>query len=162
PLNSCARLVDGRVACWDNAEYAALGALLEANVAPPKAAGNGYEPSVRQGHTAPLNAARVPFATYLTSMHNRIHPIFADQLLSTLARLPGSHPLNQDLSTDVEIVIDKDTGRLARSGVVKTSGVTEFDAIALSVVSRAAPFGKAPDVIASPDGNVYVHWEFHR
>jgi hypothetical protein len=33
---------------------------------------------------------------------------------------------------------------------------------ALSSVDRAGPFGKAPEIIASPDGNVYLHWEFHR
>jgi hypothetical protein len=46
--------------------------------------------------------------------------------------------------------------------VTKASGVTGFDVAALDVVSRAAPFGKAPDLIVSPDGNVYVHWEFRR
>jgi hypothetical protein len=28
--------------------------------------------------------------------------------------------------------------------------------------SRAAPFGPAPPEILSPDGNVYVHWQFYR
>jgi hypothetical protein len=26
----------------------------------------------------------------------------------------------------------------------------------------AAPFGAPPAIIVSPDGNVYIHWEFHR
>jgi hypothetical protein len=29
-------------------------------------------------------------------------------------------------------------------------------------VQRASPFGPAPSAIISPDGNVYLHWEFHR
>jgi hypothetical protein len=47
-------------------------------------------------------------------------------------------------------------------GVVRTSGVTAFDINALEAVSKAAPFGKPPAEIVSPDGNVYVHWEFYR
>jgi hypothetical protein len=29
-------------------------------------------------------------------------------------------------------------------------------------VHRAQPFGPAPGAIVSADGNVYLHWEFHR
>jgi TonB family protein len=76
--------------------------------------------------------------------------------------LPKGHALNQDLSVILEIVVQKDTGKVVRIGVIKTSGVTAFDVAALSAVDRAAPFGKAPDVIESPDGNVYLDWEFHR
>jgi hypothetical protein len=47
-------------------------------------------------------------------------------------------------------------------GVVKTSGITAFDIAALDSVQRAQPFGPAPGAIVSPDGNVYLHWEFHR
>jgi hypothetical protein len=47
-------------------------------------------------------------------------------------------------------------------GVVKTSGITAFDIAALDSVHRAQPFGPAPGAIVSPDGNVYLHWEFHR
>jgi TonB family protein len=97
-------------------------------------------------------------------MHNRIHPIFAEQFLATLEKLPANDVLNRyhDLSTRLEIVIQKDTGKVVRMGVTKSSGVTAFDVAALEAVDRASPFDKAPDIIASPDGNVYVHWEFHR
>jgi hypothetical protein len=47
-------------------------------------------------------------------------------------------------------------------GVVKTSGITAFDIAALDSVDRAQPFGPAPNAIVSGDGNVYLHWEFHR
>jgi hypothetical protein len=47
-------------------------------------------------------------------------------------------------------------------GIVKTSGITAFDIAALDSVHRAQPFGPAPGAIVSPDGNVYLHWEFHR
>lgn len=127
-----------------------------------KAAIENYEPSVELGNTTALNAARVPFATYLNTIHNRIHPIFAEEYLGSLDSLSRSHSLNQDLITHLEIVVSKDTGKLVRMGVTRTSGATAFDIAALASVDRAGPFGKAPDIIASPDGNVYLHWEFHR
>ena len=127
-----------------------------------KPAIENYEPSVELGNTTALNAAAAPFATYLTTIHNRLHPIFAEEFLASLDNLAKSHPLNQMLITHLEIVLNKDTGRIVRMGVTKSSGATAFDIVALSSVERAGPFGKSPEIIASPDGNVYLHWEFHR
>jgi hypothetical protein len=122
-----------------------------------------YEPSVQPGNQTALNAARSAFATYLNTIHNRIHPIFAERDLVALDGLPKSHPLNDPkLFTSLEIVLDKATGNIVRAGVTKASGITSFDMNAISSVYSAAPFGKAPDAIVSPDGNVYLHWEFHR
>lgn len=103
----------------------------------------------------------MPFATYLVTMHRRIHPVFAEEL-AAFEKFPRDHALDGDLSTTLEIVIDKNTGKLVRMGVVKASGLTAFDVAALSAVSRAQPFGQTPDIIVSLDGNVYVRWEFHR
>ena len=47
-------------------------------------------------------------------------------------------------------------------GITRTSGVTAFDIAALDAMDRAGPFGKPPEAILSPDGRVYLHWEFHR
>jgi hypothetical protein len=122
-----------------------------------------YRPSVTLEKTDPRDEARAPFATYLVAMHNRIHPTFAEQYLEMLGKLPKDQALNaqSDPTTHLEIVIQKDTGKVVRMGVIKTSGVTALDLATLAAVDRAAPFGKAPDVIASPDGNVYLQWEFH-
>lgn len=127
-----------------------------------KGAIENYDPSVKPGNQTALNAARVPFASYINGIHNRIHPIFAEEFLAALENLPPGHQLNQDLVTHVEIVLSKDEGRIVRLGVTRASGSTAFDAVALNSISRASPFGQAPDVIVSPDGNVYLHWEFHR
>jgi TonB family protein len=62
----------------------------------------------------------------------------------------------------VEVVLDREAGRITRMGITKTSGVTAFDIAALSAVDAAQPFGAPPREIVSPDGNVYFHWEFHR
>jgi TonB family protein len=101
-----------------------------------------------------------PSQSYLVTVHNRLHPIFAEQDLPDLGKTP---PLTDpSVYTSLEIVLDKNTGKVVRMGVTKPSGFPSFDRQALASVERAAPFGKAPDVIASPDGNVYLHWEFHR
>jgi TonB family protein len=121
-----------------------------------------YVSSVKPGNQTALNTAAVPFATYLNGMHNRIHPIFADSFLSSLSSLPRENPLNDPkLITRLELVVTRD-GHLVKMGIVKTSGVTAFDIAALDSVQRASPFGPAPTAIISPDGNVYLHWEFHR
>jgi TonB family protein len=121
-----------------------------------------YVSSVKTGNQTALNTAQVPFATYLNSMHNRIHPIFADSFLDSLDRLPPTHPMNdQHLITKLEIILTRE-GHVRKMGVVSTSGITAFDIAALDAVQRASPFGPAPSAIISPDGNVYLHWEFHR
>jgi TonB family protein len=121
-----------------------------------------YVSSVKNGNQTALNTAAVPFATYLNGMHNRIHPIFADSFLASLDNLPATHALNdQHLITRLEIVLTRD-GHIVKMGIVKTSGVTAFDIAALDSVQRASPFGPAPGAIISTDGQVYLHWEFHR
>lgn len=127
-----------------------------------KAAVENYEPSVKLGNQTALNAAAVPFASYLNSIHNRLHPIFADEFLGSLDNLSPTNALNQNLVTHVEIVVKAEDGSIVRMGVTKPSGSTTYDVAALDSVERASPFGKAPDIIRSPDGNVYLHWEFHR
>ena len=122
-----------------------------------------YVASVKPGNQTALNTARVPFATYLNTVHNRLHPIFADSFLASLEALPAAHPMNRpEIKTDLEIVLDKDEGKLVRMGVTHTSGVTAFDIAALESVKRASPFGAPPGEIVSPDGRVYFHWEFYR
>lgn len=122
-----------------------------------------YVPSVKPGNTTALNTAAAPFASYLNQIHSRIHPIFADGFLGSLDRLPSSHPMNDPtLITALEIVVEREEGRLVRRGVVSTSGVTAFDISAIASVDRAGPFGTPPSAIVSPDGNVYLHWEFRR
>ncbi len=122
-----------------------------------------YVASVQPGNQTALNAARVPFARYLNAIHNRLHPIFADRFLATLEGMPANHPMNrQDMVTHIEIVLSKEDGRIVRMGVTKSSGVTAFDVGALDSIQKASPYGTPPGAIVSPDGNVYLHWEFYR
>ena len=152
------RLVDG-----ERRRSAHLGSWHPMDPSRWKSAIENYVPSVRAGNQTALNTARSAFAGYLNGIHNRIHPIFADSFLGSLDGLPASHPMNNEqLSTEIEIILDQESGNLVRMGVTKFSGVTAFDVAALDSVKRAAPFGTPPREIISPDGKVYLHWEFHR
>jgi len=140
-----------------------LGSWKTAGLERWRAAIENYVPSVRPGNQTALNTARAPFASYLAAIHNRLHPIFADWFLESLDALPAGHPMNRpDLRTNLEIVLDRAEGRIIRMGVTRTSGITAFDIAALDSAQRASPFGPPPREIVSPDGSVYLHWEFHR
>jgi TonB family protein len=128
-----------------------------------KSAIENYVPHVKPGNQTALNTRAVPFANYLNSMHQRIHVIFADSFLPSLDQFPKNHQLNNfEMHTELEIILNQTEGGVVTLGIVKTSGVTAFDINALEAVNKAAPFGKPPNEIVSPDGNVYLHWEFHR
>lgn len=152
------RLVDG-----ERRKSAHLGSYHPMDPSRWRSAIENYVPSVKPGNQTALNTARSPFAGYLNGIHNRIHPLFADSFLGSLDSLPASHPMNNEqLSTEIEIILDQESGNLVRMGVTKFSGITAFDIAALDSVKRAAPFGTPPHEIVSPDGKVYLHWEFHR
>lgn len=122
-----------------------------------------YVANVKPGNQTALNTARVPFAAYLNQIHQRLHQVFAHGFLGHLEQLPPKHPLNnQEMSTHLEIALSREDGRIVKMGVTKSSGVTAFDVGALESVSKAAPYGPPPGSIVSSDGNVYLHWEFHR
>ncbi len=122
-----------------------------------------YVAAVKLGNQTALNTAQAPFASYLNRIHNRLHPIFAVNYLGFLDGLPGSAGLHDPkMKTNLEIVLSQSNGSIVKMGVTRTSGVTAFDISALESVQRASPFGTPPSSIVSPDGNVYLHWEFHR
>jgi TonB family protein len=124
---------------------------------------DGYVRRVTLDNQRPLGHERaICWAVYLSEMHKRIHPLFADSFLGSLDALPPGDPMNdQQLITRLEVVLTRD-GRIQQMGVVKSSGVTAFDIAALDSVDRAQPFGPAPGAIVSSDGFAYLVWEFHR
>jgi TonB C terminal len=157
------KLTKERMADGERRKSAHRGSWQNSSFERWRAAIENYVSSVKPGNQTALNAARSPFGTYLVTIHNRIHPIFAEDFLGSLDGLPSNHPLNEaTLVTQLEIVLDRDDGHVVKMGVTRTSGITAFDIAALDSVQRASPFGKPPKAIVSPDGNVYFHWEFHR
>jgi TonB family protein len=128
-----------------------------------KASIENYVASVQPGNQTALNTARVPFASYLNRIHQRLHDVFALGFLRSLDSLPNDHSLNRrDLHANLEIVLSREDGRIVRMGVTRASGSTAFDVGALEAVQKASPYGAPPREIVSPDGNVYLHWEFYR
>ena len=80
------------IPAWIFSTTAVLSGLLPERANEYRAAIENYDPSVKLGNQTALNAARVPFASYVNRMHNRIHPIFADGFLGSLngeVRDPG-------------------------------------------------------------------------
>jgi hypothetical protein len=119
-----------------------------------------YAPDVKAGNTAALGGARVPFARYIVSMHERLHDMYGEELAAARKANPELRNA-EDLAVLIEIVVNQADGRLAKLGVVKSSGSVVFDVVALSALRGAAPFDVPPPSISSPGGKVYVHWIFH-
>ncbi|MCB9557288.1 MAG: TonB family protein [Deltaproteobacteria bacterium] len=127
-----------------------------------RAALENFVPEVQPGNQTALGTRANPFAVYIARMHRRIHQLWGFGFLVDLDGKADANPLNDmSLWTMVEVVVGPD-GQVKKATVVKPSGVLTFDAAALDVVFSAAPFGRPPPVIHSRDGNVYLHWRFHR
>jgi TonB family protein len=154
--------------CQPQPAHSASTEARPAHAAWPKVARERWAGSL-QGYESPLRgiatrsgAAQGEFTGYISAIHDRLHPIFADRFLASLEELPDSHPLNQkQLNTWIEVVLNAD-GRLVRLGIIQSSGVEQFDIVALEAMSQASPFGKPPREIVSIDGRVYVRWQLWR
>jgi TonB family protein len=95
-------------------------------------------------------------------MHRQIHELWAFGFMAGLDAKPSSNPLNNpSLVAKVEIVLDQ-KGNVDRVNMVRSSGLTVYDAAAIDVVYSAAPYPAPPPAILSGNGKVYVHWTFHR
>ncbi len=146
-----ARRVEEHRAPWKGTDFRRWTSALE-----------DYVAGVRPLNQRALGPARLPFIHYVEAMATRIRPVLADDFIGWIRTLPESHPLRAPhLTTRLELVLDRTDGHIVRMGVVNTSGVTAFDVGVLDSVQRASPFGAAPEDIVSPDGRVYVQWDFH-
>jgi TonB family protein len=122
----------------------------------------GYVARVRVGNQRALNETAVVWAHYLNALHNQIHPAFTDSFLTGLVGQDAGDALDDPhLITRLEIVLDAQ-GRVSTLGVVRSSGQVRFDLAALEAVTRSGPYPQPPPELRSFDGNVYLHWEFHR
>ncbi|KYF61038.1 hypothetical protein BE11_23415 [Sorangium cellulosum] len=125
-----------------------------------RALAGAYVPEVRVGNLVALDKTRVPFALYINAVHERLHPIYEEELTAARKATPELRG-GPDVAVQLEIVVNQADGRLARLGVVASSGSVVFDVVALEAVLRAAPFDAPPSLLASPGGKVYLHWVFH-
>jgi TonB family protein len=121
-----------------------------------------FTPEVRPGNQTALKTRAAPFAVYIARMHRRIHKLWGFGFLEDLNDKSASNPMNKwSLNTKIEVVINPD-GTIDKVTIVKPSGVGMFDVAALDVLYTAEPYEVPPQNIRSPNGKVYMHWNFYR
>lgn len=120
-----------------------------------------FTPAVKPGNQSELGTRASPFAAYITAMHRQIHKLFTLGFLSDIDARGDSAYANEELWTQLEIVVKGD-GSVERVGIVHGSGLLAFDVAAIDSVMSAAPFPPPPSVIKSANGKVYLDWQFHR
>ncbi|MFZ5895183.1 MAG: TonB C-terminal domain-containing protein [Myxococcota bacterium] len=111
------------------------------------------------------SGARSLLAQLVAGFHNRLHPVFYDEYLKSLpASDPGPQTENalpaQDLHGRIRFELSS-TGKLARIGIQRSSGDTQFDLAMLESLLLAAPLTAPPDVAPALE-NLAFEWEFHR
>jgi TonB family protein len=121
-----------------------------------------FIPEVKPGNQTALNTRAAPFAAYIARMHRSIHKLWGFGALEDWDELSGSSPLNNPaLMTELEIVLNRD-GTIDKVGIVRTSGLSEYDSAAMDVAYSAGPYPDPPREIRSGNGKIYVHWRFYR
>ena len=119
---------------------------------------------VKPGNHTGVNAKPAVYADYISRIHRKIHARWGASFLPMLdTQYPAGHPLNDpSLNSELEFVIDAKSGQLDAVNIVDSSGETMFDAEAVAVSHMVGPHRHPPGEIVSPDGKVYVHWNFWR
>jgi hypothetical protein len=128
-----------------------------------RAALENMTPEVRSGTETRLNTRRHAYAAYLAAIHRRIHAHWAEEFLIYLDFNfgPGAPLSNPHLEAVLEIVLGSD-GTVERVNLVRTSGLTLYDAEAINTIYDLSPFQPPPRAIRSDNGNTYIHWSFWR
>lgn len=121
-----------------------------------------FTPEVKPGNQTALGTRAHPFAVYIARMHRTIHEIWGYGFLADLDGKSHSNEMNdRRLAVTMEIVVSPE-GEVTKVTIVRPSGVLTFDVAAIDTVMAAGPYEETPVDIRSADGNVYIHWTFHR
>ena len=123
---------------------------------------NIYE--VRPGNHTGVNAHAAVWASYVGAIHRKIHLRWANGYLMDLdLREPVGSPLNNaELNAKLEFVIRAEDGEVESVNIVRSSGQLRFDAQAVTIAYQIGPHPNPPRQIVSPNGKVYIHWNFWR
>lgn len=137
---------------------------IEDNKGAVESAMKNYVSEVEPGNHTAVNARADVAATYVNRIHSKIHPKWGGEFLPMLDTNygPDSPLSNSSLNTVLEFVVDGETGELESVNLVESSGVTTYDMEAINIAKEVAPHPRAPSAIRSPNGNVYLHWNFWR
>ncbi|QDG54763.1 hypothetical protein FIV42_29660 [Persicimonas caeni] len=119
---------------------------------------------VKPGNHTGVNAKPAIYANYIGRIHRKIHAHWGASYLPRLdTQYPAGHPLNDSsLNSKLEFVIDAKSGKVDSVNIVESSGELMFDAEAVSISYMIGPHRSPPGEIVSPDGKVYIHWNFWR
>ncbi|MGM0556244.1 MAG: energy transducer TonB family protein [Myxococcota bacterium] len=129
-----------------------------------KAALENHISEVKPGNHTSVNAKKASYAQYINQIHRKIHARWGASFLPMLdTQYPRGHPLNDpSLNTQLEFVIQSPSGTIEAINIVQSSGELMYDAEALSISYTVGPHPNPPAEVVSPDGKVYVHWNFWR
>lgn len=119
---------------------------------------------IKPGNHTSVNAKRSVYVGYINAIHRRIHERWANEYLISLdTSYSRSSPLQDpDLNTTLEFVIDAKSGEFEAINLVKSSGQMLFDAEAISTSWNIGKRPNPPPQIVSPNGKIYLHWNFWR
>jgi hypothetical protein len=129
-----------------------------------KGALENYLTHIKPGNHTSVNARRSVYASYINRIHRKVHARWGSGYLPRLdSRYGPGHKLSDSsLHSVLEIVVDADSGEVADVNIVQSSGVTSYDAEAVMISYDTGPHPNPPEEIVSPDGRVYLHWNFWR
>lgn len=119
---------------------------------------------VRPGNHTGVNRKSNAFGSYVGMIHHKIHERWAHGYLMDLdIHEPGGSPMNDPtLNTQLEFVIRAEDGKVESVNIVRSSGQVRFDAQAAAIAHSIGPHPNPPPELVSPNGRVYVHWNFWR
>ena len=137
---------------------------IEQNRGAVRSAMTNYISEIQPGNHTAVNAHKDVAASYINRIHSKIHPKWGGDFLPMLDMRygPNSPFSDSSLNTVLELVVDGETGKLESVNIVDSSGLTTYDMQAIAIAKQVAPHPPAPSAIRSPDGNVYLHWNFWR
>lgn len=129
-----------------------------------KASLQSFDHAVKPGNHTGVRGQRSVYGSYIGTIHRKIHMRWANRYLMDLDMYePRGSPMNDpQLNTKLEFVIRADDGTVETVNIVSGSGQVRFDAQALSIAYAIGPQPNPPPEIVSPDGRVYIHWNFWR
>jgi TonB family protein len=123
----------------------------------------GSAVTVRPGNHAVVQPSP-GYREYIHHIHHKIHRHWANGFLIELdLRRSTTDPLsNPSLNTELEFIIDAADGEVESVNIVRSSGQALFDAEAISVAHLVGPHPSPPPELVSPNGRIYIHWNFWR
>lgn len=120
-----------------------------------------YLPDTTVGTKTALNTREFLFYSYYARIKERLRMYWAPSLRPLLSRLyhQGREFDRGELITKVRVTLNKE-GSLNSIRVLKGSGISKVDQVAVAAFEKAAPFPNPPSGMVDKDGKVRLRWDF--